>query len=160
MQSTQSPAGAERRLAESGVTLPVLPTPFGAYVESVQSGNLLFISGTLPAEGHDVKYRGRLGDDLTIEQGREAAELAARNAIAIAKHHLGSLNRVTRVVRLGVSLATSADFREHPKVADAASELIESIFGKDKTSTRLVVGVSSLPLGTPVELELIFEVAA
>jgi enamine deaminase RidA (YjgF/YER057c/UK114 family) len=90
---------------------------------------------------------------------RKAAQLAARNALAVTRQHLGSLDRVTRVVRLGVSVATSGDVRDQPKVADAASELLQEVFGKDKSPCRLVYGVASLPLGVPVELEVIFQVA-
>ena len=93
-----------------------------------------------------------------MESGREAARLAALNALAVAREHLGSLDRVTRIVRLGVSVATSGDVRDQPKVADAASELRQDVFGKDKNPCRLVYGVASIPLGTPVELEIIFEV--
>ena len=92
------------------------------------------------------------------EAGRKAAHLAALNALAVARQHLGSLDKVTRIVRLGVSVATSGDVRDQPKVADAASELLQDVFGKDKNPCRLVYGVASLPLGTPVELEVIFEV--
>jgi enamine deaminase RidA (YjgF/YER057c/UK114 family) len=152
-------AGAEQRFKELGLALPPVPTPFGAYVEAVQSGNLLFISGTLPAIGHEAKFVGRVGEEFGIEEGRRAAHLAALNAVAIAKHHLGSLDRVIRVVRLGVSIATAPSFRDHPKVADGASELLASIFGQDKLSTRLVLGVASVPLGMAIELELIFEIA-
>ena len=88
-----------------------------------------------------------------------AARLAACNAIAVAKRHLGSLDRVTRVVRLGVAVAASGDVRELPRVADGASELLQEVFGEGKNPSRLVYGVASLPLGTPVELELIFEVS-
>jgi enamine deaminase RidA (YjgF/YER057c/UK114 family) len=98
--------------------------------------------------------------ELDVEAGRKAAYLAALNVLAVARQHLGSLDKVTRIVRLGVSVATSGDIRDQPKVADAASELLRDVFGKDKSPCRLVYGVASLPLGTPVELEVIFEVAA
>jgi enamine deaminase RidA (YjgF/YER057c/UK114 family) len=150
---------AERRLRELGIVLPPAPTPLGAYVEAVQTGNLLFLSGTLPVVGGVPKFLGRIGGELSVEDGRHATRLAALNALALAKEHLGSLDRVTRVVRLGVSLATTAEFREHPKVADAASELMVSVFGADKTSTRLVFGMASLPVGVCVVLESIFEVS-
>ena len=101
---------------------------------------------------------GRIGDDLSVEDGRQAARLAALNALALAREHLESLNKVKQVVRLGISLVTSHDFREHPKVADAASELFVSVFGPEKISTRLVLGMATLPLGMCVELEVIFEV--
>jgi enamine deaminase RidA (YjgF/YER057c/UK114 family) len=151
-------ASAERRLKELGIKLPTPPEPFGAYAEAVQTGNLLFLSGMLPTEGHGAKFVGRVGAELDVEAGRKAAQLAAVNVLAVARQHLASLDRVTRVVRLGVSVATSGDVRDQPKVADAASELLQDVFGKDKSPCRLVYGVASLPLGTPVELEVIFEV--
>ena len=152
------PASAEQRLQELGIQLPAPPEPFGTYVEAVQTNNLLFLSGMLPTEGHGAKFIGRVGAELDVEAGRQAARLAALNVLAVARQHLGSLDRVTRIVRLGVSVATSGDVRDQPKVADAASELLQDVFGKDKSPCRLVYGVASLPLGTPVELEVIFEV--
>jgi enamine deaminase RidA (YjgF/YER057c/UK114 family) len=149
---------AEERLTRLDIKLPTPPEPFGMYVEAVQTGNLLFLTGMLPTEGHAAKYIGRVGAELDVEAGRKAARLAALNALAVAKQHLGSLDKVTRIVRLGVSIATSGDVRDHPKIADAASELLQDVFGKDKNPSRLVYGVASLPLGTPVELEVIFEV--
>jgi enamine deaminase RidA (YjgF/YER057c/UK114 family) len=147
---------AEQRLIELGIKLPAPREPFGIYVEAVQTGNLLFLTGMLPTEGSGAKFIGRVGAELDVETGCKAAHLAALNALA--RKHLGSLDRVTRIVRLGVSVATSGDVREEPKVADAASELMQDVFGKDKNPCRLVYGVASLPLGTPVELEVIFEV--
>jgi enamine deaminase RidA (YjgF/YER057c/UK114 family) len=153
------PATAERRLQELGIQLPAPPEPFGAYAEAVQTGNLLFVSGMLPTEGRSAKIIGRVGAELDVEAGRQAARLAALNGLAVAREHLGSLDRVTRIVRLGVSVATSGDVRDQPKIADAASELLQDVFGENKNPCRLVYGVASLPLGTPVELELIFEVS-
>jgi enamine deaminase RidA (YjgF/YER057c/UK114 family) len=151
-------ASAEQRLKDLGIELPAPPEPFGTYVEAVQTGNLLFLTGMLPTEGRAAKFAGRIGAELDVEVGREAAHLAALNALAVARKHLGSLDKVTRIVRLGVSVATSGDVRNQPKVADAASDLLQDVFGKDKNPCRLVYGVASLPLGTPVELEIIFEV--
>src|ERR1700674_154933 len=153
------PAGAEQRLKELGIKLPVPPEPFGTYVEAVQTGNLLFLTGMLPTEGRAAKFIGRVGAELDVEAGRRATYLAALNGLAVAREHLGSLDKVTRIVRLGVLVATSGDVREQPKIADGASELLQDVFGKDKNPSRLVYGVASLPLGTPVELELIFEVS-
>ncbi len=152
------PAGAEQRLKDLGVELPPPPEPFGAYVEAVQTGNLLFLSGMLPTEGREAKFIGRLGAEVGVDAAREAARLAALNGLAVARRHLGSLDRVTRVVRLGVSVAASGDVRDHPRVADAASELLGEVFGKARSPCRLVHGVASLPLGASVELEVIFEV--
>ena len=150
--------GAEKRLKELGINLPSPPEPFGTYVEAVETGNLLFLTGMLPTQGREAKFIGRLGAELDVEACRNAAHLATLNALAVAREHLGSLDKVTRIVRLGVSIATSGDVRDQPKVADAASELLQDIFGKDKNPCRLVYGVASLPIGTPVELEIIFEV--
>jgi enamine deaminase RidA (YjgF/YER057c/UK114 family) len=152
-------ASAEQRLKELGIKLPAPPEPFGTYVEAVQTGNLLFLTGMLPTEGHGAKFIGRVGAELDVEAGRKAAQLAALNVLAVARKHLGSLDKITRIVRLGVSVATSGDVRDQPKVADAASELLQDVFGQGKNPCRSVYGVASLPLGTPVELEIIFEVA-
>ena len=152
------PASAEQRLKELGIQLPTPPEPFGIYAEAVQAGNLLFLTGMLPTDGREAKFIGRVGAELDVEAGHKAARVAALNALAVARQHLGSLDKVRRVVRLGVAVATSGDVREQPKVADGASELLQDVFGKDKNPCRLVYGVASLPLGTPVELEVIFEV--
>jgi enamine deaminase RidA (YjgF/YER057c/UK114 family) len=149
---------ADDALTSLGLELPPPVTPFGEYAEAVQVGNLLFLTGALPVLGRDVKYIGRIGAEFDTMQGRAATRLAALNALVTAKEHLGSLNRVKRVVRLGVMLATSGDRVEHPKVADAASELFRNVFGSDRNPVRLVYGVASLPLNAPVELDVIFEV--
>lgn len=149
---------AEQNLKVLNIDLPAPPEPFGTYAEAVQTANLLFLTGMLPTEGRGSKFVGRVGAELDVETGRSAARLAAMNALAVARQHLGSLDRVKRIVRLGVFVATSGDVRDQPKVADGASSLLEDIFGSAKNPTRLVYGVASLPLGAAVELELIFEV--
>ena len=154
------PATAEQRLRQTGIKLPTPPEPFGIYAEAVQTGKLLFLTGMLPTVGSEAKFIGRIGAELDVQTGRQAAYMAALNALAVARQHLGSLDKVTRIVRLGVLVATSGDFREQPIIADGASELLQDVFGKDKNPSRLVYGVASLPLGVPVELELIFEVSA
>jgi enamine deaminase RidA (YjgF/YER057c/UK114 family) len=158
IREDSQPASAEQRLKDLGIELPAPPEPFGTYVEAVQTGNLLFLTGMLPTEGRSAKFVGRIGAELDVQAGREAAYLAGLNVLAVARKHLGSLDKVSRIIRLGVSVATSGDVRDQPKVADGASELLQSIFGEDKNPCRLVYGVASLPLGTPVELEVIFEV--
>jgi len=149
---------AEDRLATLGIHLPDTPTPFGAYVPAVQTGNLLFLSGMLPTSGLAATVVGVVGKHLDVNAGRQAATTAALNALALTRQQLGSLNRVSRVIRLGVYVAATPEFTEHPKVADAASELPRDVFGDQTVSSRLVFGVASLPLGSPVELEVIVEV--
>ena len=152
------PESPERRLQELGIQLPSAPVPFGSYVETLQTGNLLFLSGMLPVVDHKPKYLGRLGKELDIEAGRDAAYTAALSGLAAARKHLGSLDRIRRVVRLGVFIATSGDFFDQPRLADAVSDLFRDLFGTENVPVRLVIGVASLPLGMPVELEIIFEV--
>jgi enamine deaminase RidA (YjgF/YER057c/UK114 family) len=142
---TTNSTTAEQRLKELGIKLPKPPQPFGTYVEAVQTGNLLFLTGMLPTEGHGAKFIGRVGAELNVEAGRKAAHLAALNVLAVAREHLGSLDKVTRL--------------DQPKIADAASELLQNVFGKEKNPCRSVYGVASLPLGCPVELEITFEIA-
>src|SRR5271170_52313 len=153
------PVSAERRLQELGIVLPKTPHPLGAYVEAVQSGSLLFLSGMLPIKDGKAQYVGRLGKELDADAGRDALRTATLNALSAAREHLGSLDRVTKVVGVRVYMATSGDFYNQPVVADAASELLRDVFGEDKMSVRSVLGVATLPLGVPVILEVTFEVA-
>lgn len=139
--------------------LPNPPHPLGAYVEAVQSGGLLFLSGMLPVRDGKLQFVGRLGKELDEVAGRDALRTATLNALSAAKAHVGSLERVTRVVSVKVYLATHGDFYNQPVVADAASELLRDVFGEDRMSVRSVLGVSALPLGAPVMLEVIFEVS-
>ena len=143
-------SSVEQRLKVSGIQLPPAPKPLGAYVEAVQVANLLFVSGALPLQGGVPQFIGRLGGEWSIEDGRSAARLAALNALALARQHLGSLDKVQRVAQLTVTLATTPDFQEHPKVADGASELFAEVFGADRVPTRTVSGVTSLPKGACV----------
>ena len=156
--SSSQPSSAEQRLQNLGIMLPNAPRPLGAYVEAVQSGTLLFLSGTLPIKDGKLQYVGRLGKELDADAGRDALRIATLNALSAAKEHLGSLDRISRVVRVGVYLATSGDFYNQPIVADAASELLRDVFGEIRMSVRSVLGVASLPLGAPVLLEVTFEV--
>jgi enamine deaminase RidA (YjgF/YER057c/UK114 family) len=151
--------GAEQRLSMSGIVLPAPPSPFGNYVEAQQTGSLLFLTGMLPVVDHRPKYLGRLGKELDAETGRDAARTAGLSALAAARAYLGSLDRVRRVVRLGVFMATSGDFFDQPRVADGASDLFRDVFGPEGVCARLVIGVASLPLGMPIELEVILEVS-
>ena len=159
MSSNTMKTTAEERLKDLGFDLPRSPTPLGAYAEVVQAGDLLFLSGTLPLEDGGPKFLGRIGGELSVEDGRRATHLAALNALALVREHLGSLDRVGRVVRLAVSLVTTPEFREHARVADAASELLGTVFGADRTSTRMVYGMESLAVGVCVVVELILEVS-
>jgi enamine deaminase RidA (YjgF/YER057c/UK114 family) len=146
------------RLSELGIVLPAPPTPLGAYVESSDAGNLLFLSGTLPVVNRRLAISGRLGDNLSVKEGQEAARIASLNALAVANEHLGDLDRLKKLVKLTVLMATTEQFTEHAPVADGASNLFVQIFGPEAGHVRLVYGVQSLPVGTPVIVDTIFEI--
>lgn len=147
------------RLRELNLVLPDPPKPLGVYVMAVEAGGFLFLSGMLPVKEQRQMWVGRVGTELTVTEGREAAKLAALNGLAVARAALGSLDRVRRVVQLTVHIASAPDFGEHAAVADGASEVLASLFKAEGGHTRLALGASSLPAQMPVELELIFAVA-
>ena len=158
MNSITAKHGVSSRLNELGIVLPAPPTPLGAYVESSDTGNLLFLSGTLPVVNRKLAIAGRLGGNLSVKQGQEAARIASLNALAAAKEHLGDLDRLKKLVKLTVLIATTEQFTEHASVADGASDLFVQIFGRETGHVRLVYGVQSLPVGAPVIVETIFEI--
>lgn len=149
----------ERRLAEIGITLPDAASPVANYVPTRRSGNLLFVSGQLPMEAGRPKYTGTLGGDVAIETGQAAARLCVLNILAQLSDAVdGDLDRVRACVRLGVYVAATADFVDHPKIANGASDLMVEVFGDAGRHSRAAVGVASLPLGAPVEIEAVFEI--
>jgi enamine deaminase RidA (YjgF/YER057c/UK114 family) len=151
--------GAEERLAELGITLPEVGAPAGPYAPLVQTGPLLFVSGQLPMQEGRLVRQGKLGENVSIDEGAELARLCAINALAIVQKHLGSLDRVARVVRLGGYVASAPAFIEHPRVINGASQLLIDVFGEAGRHARIAVGMAELPLGAPVEVEFLFEVA-
>jgi len=146
------------RLRKLGLILPKPPTPLGTYVEVNQVGSLLFLSGTLPIVEGKLAFTGRLGENLSTEQGREAARLAALNALALVQAHLGDLDRVKKLVKLTVLMVTTEQFVEHAAVGDGASNLFAQLFGPETGHVRVVYGVQSMPIGAPVMVETVFEV--
>lgn len=146
------------RLNALGITLPAPPAPLGAYVEASDTGNLLFLSGTLPVLDRKLAISGRLGENLSVRDGQDAARIAALNALAAAKEHLGDLSRLKKLMKLTVLVATTESFTEHAVVADGASDLFVKIFGRDAGHVRLVYGVQSLPIGAPVIVDTIFAI--
>ena len=144
----------EEKLKTLGITLPPFSPPLGAYLPSLVWNNLLFLSGQLSPSAH----RGRVGVDLSMEDGKQAARGAMLQALAVAQKQLGSLDRVKRVLKVTGYVATTPDFSEHPKVINGASELLEEIFGEAGKHTRCALGVVSLPHNSPVEIEVWFEV--
>src|SRR6266436_3931577 len=150
--------GPSSRLSELGIVLPAPPAPLGAYVESSDTGNLLFLSGTLPVVNGKLAIAGRLGANLSVKEGQEAARIASLNALAAAKQHLDGLDRLKKRLKLTVLIATTEQFADHAAVADGASDLFVQIFGREIGYVRLVYGVQSLPIGAPVIVDTLFEI--
>lgn len=146
------------RLARLGLQLPEAPAPIGSYVAHVRSGNLLFISGQISKapDGHIIT--GKLGADLTVEQGQEAARACALNLLAQANAALGNLDRVVRIVRLNGFVNSAPDFSDHPQVINGASDLMADVLGDAGRHTRAAIGVASLPAGCAVEIDAVMEV--
>lgn len=150
----------ENRLKEQGIALPEPVAPVANYVPFRISGNQLVISGQVPIEDGKPKYLGVLGTDgMDLETGQAAARLCAVNILSQAKGALGDLDRITACIRLGVFVAATPDFTQHPQVANAASDLMVEAFGEAGRHARAAVGMASLPLGVPVEVEALFEIA-
>ena len=147
------------RLAELGIELPAPAAPVAAYVPAVQAGNLLHISGQLPFEGGAL-MTGRLGEDRDTDYGQRAARACGVMLLAQMQKALGSLDRVERVVKLGVFVSSAGSFTDQPKVANGASELMEQVFGEPGRHARSAVGVPVLPLGAAVEIDAIVAVKA
>lgn len=149
----------EARLQEIGLELPPPPRPAANYVGAVQSGSLLFISGHVPTRDGTFVYVGKVGKDLSLEEGYEAARIAALNCLASAKTVIGDLDRVTRVVKILGMVNCSEDFGDQPKVVNGASDLLVQLFGEAGRHARSAVGMQALPFGVAVEIEMILEVA-
>jgi len=148
----------EDRLTELGLTLPVVPKPLAAYVPAMRSGAHVFTAGQLPLVDGALLFTGKVGGEVTAEQGYECARQCALNAIAAVKTQVEDLDTVTRVVKVTVFVASAADFTGQPAVANGASELLGAAFGDAGQHARSAVGVTVLPLDAPAEVELIVEV--
>jgi enamine deaminase RidA (YjgF/YER057c/UK114 family) len=149
----------DERLAALGIALPVAAAPVANYVAAVITGKLLVVSGQLPLVEGRLSATGKLGGGVSVEQGSEAARACAINLLAQIKAALGSLDRVARVVRLGGFIACTADFTQHATVMNGASDFLASVFGDSGRHARSTIGVPSLPLDAPVEVEGLFEIA-
>ena len=150
----------EDKLAEMGVTIPDPKPALGSYVPAVQTGSLVFVSGNLPIQADgSMLHSGKLGEDVSVEEGYAAAKQCAINCLSAAKGIIGDLNNVQQVVKLRVLVNSSPDFTDQPAVANGASDLLVELFGESGKHARAAVGVVSLPLGVSVEAELVLEVS-
>lgn len=150
--------GPEDRLKALCIILPEAPSPLGFYVPAVRVKDLLFLSGMLPLREGKLLFKGKVGSDLTIEDAQEASKAALINALSVIKRELGSLDKVKRVVRLSGYVASAPGFIQQPTVLNAASEILSKVFGNKGLHSRIAIGVSELPMDSPIEIELIIQV--
>ncbi len=148
----------DARLKSLGIELPVPPKPVASYVPAVLAGDLLYLSGVLPFQDGQVVITGKLGQEVTVERGAEAARLALLNALAVIRHELGSLDRVQRIVRVVGHVASAAGFGQQPAVINGASDLLVQVFGEAGRHARVALGAAELPLHAAIELELLVQV--
>jgi len=146
----------EEKLTSLGIKLPTPPTPAGSYVPAIKTGNLLFISGQIPMEEGKVIFTGKVTDD-NLETAQKSAKMCAINLLAQIKRELGSLDKVTKVVRLSGFINSDTEFYQHPKVINAASDLFFEIFGDKGKHSRIAVGVACLPLNSMTEIDAVIE---
>ncbi|MCG2720674.1 MAG: RidA family protein [Thermodesulfovibrionales bacterium] len=149
----------EEKIKELGIELPVTPKPLGSYIPCTRTGNLLFLSGILPFRDGLITRTGRVGENITLNEARDDARTAAINALSVLKAYAGSLDKLTRCIKITGYVASSPGFTEQPKVLNAASDLLFEIFGEAGRHVRAAVGVNVLPLNASVEIEFIFEVS-
>ena len=149
----------EDKIKQLGIVLPTPPKPAGSYISVVTSGNLAFVSGQIPMQDGKVQYTGKVPSEKSIEDAQAAAKLCAINLLAQLKSNLGNLDRITKIVRVSGFVNSTPEFTEQPKIINAASDLFFEIFGEKGKHSRIAVGVSSLPLGSTVEIDMIVEFA-
>lgn len=148
----------ENKLVDLGIHLPAPPKPSGVYVPATTVGNLVYTSGTGCKMNGEVVFQGQIGNELSIEEGQMAARLAALNLLSILTDHLGTLDKVKKIVKVLGFVNCTVGFTEQPKVMNGASELFEEIFGDQGKHTRSAIGTNALPHNMPVELEMIVEI--
>jgi len=150
------------KLYELGLELPPPPKPAGAYLPLVEYNDLIYISGQIPIDTKldppKVKYKGKLGQDTTIEKGQEAAILCTLNALSLLKEHLGSLEKIDKIIKVSAYINSIESFNDHPKVINPASNLLEKLFGIKGKHSRLAIGVASLPLNSTIEIDFIIQI--
>jgi enamine deaminase RidA (YjgF/YER057c/UK114 family) len=148
----------EEKIKELGFTLPKTPKPLAAYIPAIQTGDYVYTSGQVPFSGGELKYSGKIGFDLSVEEGQNAAELCALNGLSAIKGVIGDLNKIERIVKVTVFVNSADGFTDQPKVANGASEFLAKIFGEAGKHVRSAVGVNELPVDSAVEVEMIVKV--
>ena len=147
------------RLKENNIIQPAPPNPAGSYIPVVSTGNLAFVSGQIPIKDGNIKFMGKVPDEQSIETAQDAAKLCIVNALAQLNAYFGTLEKITKIVRISGFVNSSANFTEQPKIINAASDLLFKIFGETGKHSRIAVGVSSLPLNSTVEIDMVVEIS-
>ena len=147
----------EEKLKETGITLPIPPNPAGSYIPVVTTGNLAYISGQIPIKDGKIIFSGKVPDEQSVESAQEAAKLCIVNGLSQLNSHFGSLECITKVIKISGFVNSTSDFSEHPKVINAASDLLVEIFGNIAKHSRIAVGVANLPLNSTVEIDMVVE---
>jgi enamine deaminase RidA (YjgF/YER057c/UK114 family) len=148
----------EEKINQLGFNLPAAPKPLASYVPAVKVGELVFTAGQLPIKDGSLAFKGKLGKDITEDEGKKAAQLCALNCLSVLKNEIGNLDKIDRIIKLTVFINSSEGFINHPQVANGASDFIKEIFGEDGKHVRSAVGVAELPLNAPVEIDMIVKV--
>jgi len=149
----------EKRLKDLGISIPNAPKPAGSYVPVVLTGRLAFVSGQIPIKDGQVVYQGKVGDTQSIDNAQEAAKLCVINGLAQIEAYCGTLDNLEKIIKISGFVNSTKDFTEHPKVINAASDLLMKIFDEKGRHSRIAIGVSSLPLNATVEIDMVVEIA-
>jgi enamine deaminase RidA (YjgF/YER057c/UK114 family) len=148
----------DEKLVALNITLPIPPKPAGSYIPVVKTGNLVFVSGQIPMKDGQVQFKGQVPSSISVEDAQKAAKLCIINVLAQLKSELGTLDKISKIVKVSGFINSSQEFFEQPKIINAASDLLFEIFGEKGKHSRIAVGVSSLPLNSAVEIDLIAEI--
>ena len=148
----------DEKLASLNITLPDPPKPAGSYVPVMIAGRLVFVSGQIPLKEGKVQYFGKVSKDISVEEAQKAAKLCIINALAHLKNELGNLDKISKIIRVSGYVNSTPEFVEHPRVINAASDLLYEIFGSRSQHSRIAIGVASLPLNSCVEIDVVAEI--
>jgi enamine deaminase RidA (YjgF/YER057c/UK114 family) len=148
----------EEKLNEMGIEIPVAPRPLASYIPATKAGNLIFTAGQIPMVDGELKYKGKVGKEISLAEGIKAAELCTVNCLSVIKSEVKNLDNIKRVIKVTVFVNSTNGFTDQPKVANGASDLLVKIFGDNGKHARSAVGVNELPIDSSVEVEMIVEV--
>ncbi len=145
----------EEKILQLGFAVPTAPKPLASYIPAIKIDNLVFTAGQLPIKDGSLAFKGKLGKELTEDEGKKAAQLCALNCLSVIKNEIGDLDNIDKIIKLTVFVSSAEGFINHPQVANGASDFVKEVFGENGKHVRSAVGVAELPLNAPVEIEMI-----